>query len=606
MLVRADFNVPIADGRIVDDLRIRLPVPTLTWLLDQGAADLTVISHLGRPKGKEDPALSLDPVAEHLAGSADRGRRRRRTGPPAGEPALRPRRGGQRSRHRGPADRRPGPLRQRCLRRRPPGPRLRRRPTGPAAVGGRPGPGPGGRGPRHPAPRRPPPVRRGARRLQGERQARGHRSPLRAGGHPDRGRRHVLHVPGRSGPPGRIVPAGGGPDRDLPAVARLRPAHPRPRRPHRPQPRVELRARCDPRRARCARSAPTSRRDGRASTSVPAPPPTSPTPLATRRRCSGTGRWGSSRIPASRRGPGRWPRPSPTAKAFTVVGGGDSGAALAEFGLDDRVDHVSTGGGASLEYLERGRPPGAGCAPARGRCGRRRRRRAERYEPQAADLGELEDAPHPPRRHQRGAEAVATASTRRTTGRVDVSVHPAFTALRSVQTVLDADEIPIALGAQDVHWEDKGAYTGEISPVMLAKLNVRYVIVGHSERRQHFAETDEDVQPQAGRRPGRRDDADPLRGRDPRGARRGPDRGEGGRSAARRAGRRGPRGGGRPGGGLRADLGHRHRAHRHPRRRPGASAPSSDRTWPQPTARWPPTGCGSSTGARSSRATWPS
>ncbi|MHB1533366.1 MAG: triose-phosphate isomerase [Acidimicrobiales bacterium] len=76
-------------------------------------------------------------------------------------------------------------------------------------------------------------------------------------------------------------------------------------------------------------------------------------------------------------------------------------------------------------------------------------------------------------------------------GPVDVSIHPPFTALRSVQTVLDADRIPIALGAQDVHWEDKGAFTGEISPVMLAKLQVQYVIVGHSERRQYFGETDE-------------------------------------------------------------------------------------------------------------------
>jgi triosephosphate isomerase len=75
----------------------------------------------------------------------------------------------------------------------------------------------------------------------------------------------------------------------------------------------------------------------------------------------------------------------------------------------------------------------------------------------------------------------------------DVSLHPPFTALRSVQTLLDVDRIPVALGAQDVHWEDKGAYTGEVSPTMLAKLSVRYVIVGHSERRQLFGETDESV-----------------------------------------------------------------------------------------------------------------
>jgi len=74
---------------------------------------------------------------------------------------------------------------------------------------------------------------------------------------------------------------------------------------------------------------------------------------------------------------------------------------------------------------------------------------------------------------------------------LDVSVHPAFTALRSVQTVLDADKIPITLGAQHCHWEEKGAFTGEVSPAMLAKLNVSYVIAGHSERRELFGETDE-------------------------------------------------------------------------------------------------------------------
>ncbi|HZD66022.1 MAG TPA: triose-phosphate isomerase, partial [Acidimicrobiales bacterium] len=75
----------------------------------------------------------------------------------------------------------------------------------------------------------------------------------------------------------------------------------------------------------------------------------------------------------------------------------------------------------------------------------------------------------------------------------EVSLHPPFTALRSVQTVLESDETPIAVGAQHCHWEDEGAYTGEISAAMLAKLSVRYVIAGHSERRQLFGDTDEKV-----------------------------------------------------------------------------------------------------------------
>jgi triosephosphate isomerase len=76
---------------------------------------------------------------------------------------------------------------------------------------------------------------------------------------------------------------------------------------------------------------------------------------------------------------------------------------------------------------------------------------------------------------------------------VDVVVCPPFTALRTVQTTIDGADIPVALGAQDVHWLDSGAYTGEVSPPMLAKLSVRYVIIGHSERREYFAETDDVV-----------------------------------------------------------------------------------------------------------------
>ena len=76
---------------------------------------------------------------------------------------------------------------------------------------------------------------------------------------------------------------------------------------------------------------------------------------------------------------------------------------------------------------------------------------------------------------------------------VDVSIHPPFTDLRSVQTVIEADELNFYLGAQNCHWEEKGAFTGEVSPVFLEKLNVACVIAGHSERRELFGETDEMV-----------------------------------------------------------------------------------------------------------------
>ena len=77
--------------------------------------------------------------------------------------------------------------------------------------------------------------------------------------------------------------------------------------------------------------------------------------------------------------------------------------------------------------------------------------------------------------------------------RVEVVICPPFTALRSVQTVIESDRLPFALGAQNCHFEDKGAYTGEVSPAMLSALKCAFVIVGHSERRQHFGETDEVV-----------------------------------------------------------------------------------------------------------------
>lgn len=76
---------------------------------------------------------------------------------------------------------------------------------------------------------------------------------------------------------------------------------------------------------------------------------------------------------------------------------------------------------------------------------------------------------------------------------LDVAVCAPFTDLRSVQTLIDADKYSIKYGAQDLSQHDKGAYTGEISGVMLAKLGCSFVIVGHSERRQYHGESDEIV-----------------------------------------------------------------------------------------------------------------
>ncbi len=95
------------------------------------------------------------------------------------------------------------------------------------------------------------------------------------------------------------------------------------------------------------------------------------------------------------------------------------------------------------------------------------------------------------------AEAVETAGRLvdlvADTASVDIMIAPAFTALDPVSKIVTGTRV--ALGAQNLHWEKQGAYTGEISAQMLTASGCRYVIIGHSERRQYFGETDDTVNP---------------------------------------------------------------------------------------------------------------
>ena len=90
------------------------------------------------------------------------------------------------------------------------------------------------------------------------------------------------------------------------------------------------------------------------------------------------------------------------------------------------------------------------------------------------------------------AEELAEALAGGTKG-VDVVVCPPAVDLKGVGAVIDQKAAPVALGAQNVYWEESGAYTGETAPDMLTAVGATYCIIGHSERRGYFGETDEDV-----------------------------------------------------------------------------------------------------------------
>ncbi len=132
----------------------------------------------------------------------------------------------------------------------------------------------------------------------------------------------------------------------------------------------------------------------------------------------------------------------------------------------------------------------------------------------------------------------------------DIAILPPFTALRSVQTLIAGDKLRIGYGAQDISAHDEGAYTGEVSGAMLAKLGCRYVLVGHSERRQYHGEDDKVVNAKLRAALRARHCARAVRRRDPAGARSGRAAQPHPRPAGRRSRRRGRRAAGGAGSGL--------------------------------------------------------